>query len=223
MLEGAKVPGAVLDERPSRRQPRVVAFQLGRILALHVGSVECVVAQEEEGGALELVGTALGDDVDDTPRAAAELGPVAGVEDLELLDGVLGVGLEDPAPEVVVVLEAVDEEGGVARPLTQDAASCVAVGDVGAGVVVDQRQAQLMRERGQYARGFVEQLSHVARRVRQGPFQLGDHRAIERRRREQGAHIEPPAARGRHPTRRAVGALQQSQPFQLRQLGSYAG
>jgi hypothetical protein len=43
---------------------------------------------EVEERAVELVGARLGDDVDDAPGGAAELGGGAGGDDLKLLDGV---------------------------------------------------------------------------------------------------------------------------------------
>ena len=77
--------------------------------------VERVVAQEEEGGGAPVVGARARDDVGDAALGAAELGLVAGGDDLELLDRVLGVAHERAAVERVVVVGAVDEEGDRGR------------------------------------------------------------------------------------------------------------
>ena len=69
--------------------------------------VQRVVAQEEEGAAVQLVGAALGHGVHDAARRAAELGRERGRHHLELPHRVLAEGRGDGAVRAMVVVEAV--------------------------------------------------------------------------------------------------------------------
>src|SRR5712691_3145677 len=106
IFKGAEVPGALSDHRTAESQSRVVTLQLGRILASHCGGIERVVTEEEERRAARLVGARFSQHIDYSAGAAAELRLVAGVDDLELLDGILREVLEHAASEIVAVLEA---------------------------------------------------------------------------------------------------------------------
>ena len=132
LLDRPEVPGrdcASPARRPSRRScsARDRAARRPRRSTRRDASLR----RKKNAGAPDRVGAALRDGVDDAARAAAELGLVAGRDDLELLNRVLRVGLEHAAVEVVVVLEAVDEKRGVARALAEDGATRVAIAQVG--------------------------------------------------------------------------------------------
>ena len=120
LLEGAEEEDLVALDRPAERAAPLVALELGRVLVGHVRGVEGVVAREEEGGGLPVVAAGPRHDVGDAALGPAVLRLVAGGDDLELLDGVLGVADEGPAGERVVVVGAVDEEGQRRRALAED-------------------------------------------------------------------------------------------------------
>ncbi len=120
LLEGAEEERLVLHDGPPHGGAPLVALQLGRVLVLDVGGVEGVVAAVEEGGGKELVGAGAGDDVGHPALGPAVLGLVAGGDDLELLDRVLGVADEGTAVQGIVVVRAVHEEGEPGRALAED-------------------------------------------------------------------------------------------------------
>ena len=132
-LAGGEEERLVAPDRAAGREPPLVARELGRVLAGDVRGVEAVVAVEVERAAAEAVGARAGDDVDDAALRAAELGLVAGGDDLELLDRVLRVALERAAVERVVVVGAVVDVGGRRRALAEDREALVAhrVGTLG--------------------------------------------------------------------------------------------
>ena len=81
--------------------------------------VHRAIAEEPEGGAVEVVGTGLGDHVDDTAAGAADFRSEAGGVHLEFLNRVLGEGVRIAtaagaagalAEEEVVGITAVDED-----------------------------------------------------------------------------------------------------------------
>ncbi len=124
-LAGGEEERAIALDRSSQREPVLVARELRRVLAGHVGGVEAVVAIEVERAPLEGVGSRARDHVDDSALGAPELGLIAGGDDLELLDRVLGVALERAAVERVVVVGAVVDVGGRRRTLAEDGEALV--------------------------------------------------------------------------------------------------
>ena len=106
------------DDGTTEGEAELVALE-GRLRLLgsveEVLGVELLVAEELEGGAVEVVGPGLEVDVDDAAHGAAVLGGVGVGLDLELLDGVDG-GLDHLAAAlgagelVGVVVDAVDHE-----------------------------------------------------------------------------------------------------------------
>ena len=121
----AKKNAAIAPDRPSQREPVLVARELGASWPDDVGGVEAVVAIEVERAPLEGVGSRARDHVDDAALGAPELGLIAGGDDLELLDRVLGVALERAAVERVVVVGAVVDVGGRRRALAEDGEALV--------------------------------------------------------------------------------------------------
>ena len=79
--------------------------------------LKAVVALVETGGAMETVGSGLGDDVDDAGTSASEFGGKTVGGDLEFFDRVLGNVEQHPADGVVVVVRAVDGHAGAAAEL----------------------------------------------------------------------------------------------------------
>ena len=116
-----------------------------------LGRVPGVVAHEVEGAAPQLVRARARDDVDHATLGTTELRFVAGGDDLELLDGVLGEALEGSAVERIVVVGAVDDERGRRGTLTEDRE--LLIGDTG--------------RVGLDARHQVDQIFHVAAVERQ--------------------------------------------------------
>ena len=104
LVVGEEEVGAVASDRPAEGPAPVVAAELvdlvPRVAGRHpAGGVErrprqpgrhLVVAQEEDAGAGEVVGAALGDHVHGAAARAAGLGGIAARDHLELLDGLLG-------------------------------------------------------------------------------------------------------------------------------------
>ena len=113
---GVEEPQAILDDRPTgRRLVRgVVGEGTGALLSARrlerrsdrpVGLVEVRAKAPGEG-----IGATLGDRVDHATGESAVLGRDPGCEDLHFLDRILDEQVVDRAEEVVVDVDAVDQE-----------------------------------------------------------------------------------------------------------------
>ena len=118
---GAEEPGAGAEHRPAERaleDVRVAVGPLARLERRLVGPRR--VAEVVAVGARVDVAAALGDDVDDAAREAPVLRRDARGEHLRLLDGVLDEQVVARAEDVVVDVDAVDQEDVVVGERARD-------------------------------------------------------------------------------------------------------
>src|SRR4030095_5428951 len=87
-LDGAEEEGAIGLDRATERPAELFAMEILERRAVRQFSRERFESLEMKHGAVLLIGTRLGDHVDDTTRSAAELGGGAAGDHLKLLYGV---------------------------------------------------------------------------------------------------------------------------------------
>src|SRR6266478_2516186 len=105
----------------------VPAQEVRHALSGNVRTVESIVSMVSRRKAVYVVGTRLGNDVDDAPGGMAELGFVASGEDLEFSDGIL-IELGGSATiEFVLVSQTIDEEPRVVGALAKHGRGVVAI------------------------------------------------------------------------------------------------
>jgi len=105
----------VFDDRAAQRRSELVALEVkarySQLVIEVVVGVEGPVPNELERAAMDLIGTRLGDDTDDSAAVATVLRRVIAGQQSELGDGI-GIGIEQVAViQQVVVVAAIEQEG----------------------------------------------------------------------------------------------------------------
>src|SRR5437773_2322231 len=126
-FRGAEPERFVANNGASAGEIIVPAQKVGHVFPRNIGGVEDAVAVIGGSQAMNIIAARLGNDVDDAAGSVAELGFVAGGDDLEFGDGVLIELRGGAAAEFILIGEAVDEETGIVGALTENGRGVVAV------------------------------------------------------------------------------------------------
>ena len=172
VLEREEVEHPVALDRPPQRSAELLAMEIGRRRAVRSVSGQSLQTLEMEHAAVQVIGSRLGDDVDDAPGGAAELRVGAAGHDLEFLhrlqrdvDG-RALSAQLLAEEAIVVVAAVEADVVVHAALSAER-NLVAIGALHDAHPGSEREQifELPAEDGRRADGgLIERGAHLGAR-----------------------------------------------------------